>query len=66
VWHGERLFEAANEPKESYWVEGAGHNDVSAVAGERYWEVVKEFTGVVRAQRGEKKYIDLSNEEAGI
>ena len=55
VWHGERLFEAANEPKESYWVEGAGHNDVSEVAGERYWEVVKEFTGVVREHKGREK-----------
>ncbi len=53
VWHGERLFEAANEPKESFWVEGAGHNDVCEAAGERYWEVVKEFTGVVRAQLDE-------------
>ena len=48
IWHGERLFKAAKEPKESFWVEGAGHNDLSAVAGERYWEVLREFTGVVR------------------
>jgi fermentation-respiration switch protein FrsA (DUF1100 family) len=30
------LFQAAPEPKELYLVEGAGHNDVSLVAGPEY------------------------------
>lgn len=33
---GEALFELAGEPKDSYWVDGAGHNDVSMVAGAAY------------------------------
>lgn len=33
---GERLFAAAGEPKELFVVRGAGHNDVSIVAGEAY------------------------------
>ena len=36
VEEGKALFEMANEPKELYLVEGAGHNDVSLVAGDRY------------------------------
>jgi fermentation-respiration switch protein FrsA (DUF1100 family) len=39
-WHGEKLFAAAREPKTNCWVEGASHNDLEWVAGERYWQAV--------------------------
>lgn len=42
-WHGEKLFAAANQPKQSYWVEGAGHNDLMDVAGSGYGEAMKRF-----------------------
>lgn len=45
--HGRRLFDAAPEPKQLLWVEGAGHNDLLAVAGEEYWRALREFTGRV-------------------
>src|SRR5207302_3852222 len=32
-WHGEKLFQAANEPKLFYGVQGSGHNDLFEVAG---------------------------------
>ncbi|MCT7964123.1 alpha/beta hydrolase [Laspinema sp. D1] len=35
-WHGEALFAAAPEPKQALWVEGAGHNDLLWVAGDRH------------------------------
>ncbi|MDD5064004.1 MAG: alpha/beta hydrolase [Phycisphaerae bacterium] len=50
-WHGERLFETANEPKLKFWVDGAGHNDLFWVAGDSYWDVIGEFTGIIRANR---------------
>lgn len=50
-WHGEKLFEAANEPKLRFWVDEAGHNDLFWVAGTRYWDAIKEFTGVVQKNR---------------
>lgn len=50
-WHGEKLFKEANEPKLKFWVEGAGHNDLFRVAGERYWEKIAEFAELVRANR---------------
>jgi abhydrolase domain-containing protein 17 len=41
--HGRRLYRAASEPK-SYWeVEGAGHNNLSYVAGREYWERLAAF-----------------------
>lgn len=43
VWHGKKLFVAANEPKQALWVEGAGHNNVVAVAGEKYWQAITQF-----------------------
>lgn len=46
-WHGEKLFAAANEPKRSLWVEGAGHNDVMEVAGDRYSQALREFVELV-------------------
>ena len=40
---GLALFEAANQPKELFVVEGAGHNDVSIVAGARYGDRIREW-----------------------
>lgn len=42
--HGERMFAALPEQlRRSWWVEGAGHNDLSWVAGARYWERLAGF-----------------------
>jgi len=40
---GQKLFEAAKDPKSFYSVKDAGHNDVFVVGGERYFEVFAEF-----------------------
>jgi fermentation-respiration switch protein FrsA (DUF1100 family) len=45
--HGKRLFAAAPEPKRSFWVEGAGHNDLFWVAGEQYGEALQDFAQLV-------------------
>ncbi len=44
VWHGKKLFAKANEPKSALWVEGAGHNDIAEVAGEKYFNSILEFS----------------------
>jgi fermentation-respiration switch protein FrsA (DUF1100 family) len=41
--HGEKLFEAAKEPKVSFWVETAGHNNLFNAAGEAYLETIRDF-----------------------
>jgi abhydrolase domain-containing protein 17 len=43
VSHGRRLYEAAGQPKQVLWVEGAHHNDVPFVAGARYWSTLAAF-----------------------
>jgi fermentation-respiration switch protein FrsA (DUF1100 family) len=51
VAHGEALWAAAPGEKRSLWVPGAGHNDLAEVAGERYWESLREFAGVCAQAR---------------
>ncbi|MBS0662464.1 MAG: alpha/beta hydrolase [Verrucomicrobia bacterium] len=41
--HGEAIFAAARTPKRSWWVDGAGHNDLEQVAGDRYWHEISAF-----------------------
>lgn len=40
---GKELFDAANEPKQFWAVEGAGHNDLAETAGPAYAARLKEF-----------------------
>lgn len=40
---GRRLFEAAREPKRLEIIEGAGHNDLSAVGGGKYFDSLADF-----------------------
>jgi len=47
VSHGRRLYEAATNPKQALWVEGAHHNDLPLVAGQRYWDALAEFARAV-------------------
>ena len=49
--HGEELFAAVSSPKLSFWVEKASHNDLSFVAGEKYWEMLKKFADLVEKNR---------------
>lgn len=44
-WHGQELYKAANEPKQFYRVEKAGHlkDSVLAITGEEYWTTIKKF-----------------------
>jgi abhydrolase domain-containing protein 17 len=44
-WHGEKLFETANEPKFSYWIDEAGHSDISVVGDKNYFATIKTFSG---------------------
>jgi fermentation-respiration switch protein FrsA (DUF1100 family) len=44
--HAHRLYAAATEPKRLFVVEGAGHNDVNTVGGQRYLALLREFSGL--------------------
>lgn len=43
IGHSERLLEIAGPRAGSWWVEGAGHNDLSDVAGPAYFEELRRF-----------------------
>jgi fermentation-respiration switch protein FrsA (DUF1100 family) len=47
VSHGRRLYDAANDPKQSLWVDGAHHNDLPLVAGPRYWTALATFARLI-------------------
>jgi abhydrolase domain-containing protein 17 len=51
-WHAQRLFDAAPEPKRLHWVEGAGHNDLVAVAGATYLPTLRSFGREVERRAG--------------
>jgi hypothetical protein len=42
-WHGENLFQNANEPKTFLPIDGAGHNDIMLLAGKKYEAALREF-----------------------
>ena len=48
IAHGKELFAAANEPKRALWVEGANHNDVEFVAGDRYTTSLRAFADFIQ------------------
>lgn len=45
VSNGRALYAAARTPRQSLWVDGAGHNDLADVAGARYWAALRRFAG---------------------
>ncbi len=51
--HGARLFALAPEPKQIFWVEGAGHNDLVYVAGENYGAALLRFAAMIEARGGD-------------
>ncbi len=42
--HGEKLLAAARAPARSLWVRGAGHNNLIEVAGDAYWDALRDFS----------------------
>lgn len=50
IWHGQKLFETANEPKTFFAVENAGHNDVNEIADKKYVENIQKFSTTLFSQ----------------
>ena len=46
--HGRALFRAAPEPRQSLWIDGAGHNDFTLVAGERQGDALRTFAALLQ------------------
>ncbi len=47
-WHGQALFEKANNPKMNLWVTEASHNDLFWMAGEDYWITIEKFINMIK------------------
>jgi len=47
LWHAEKNWQVTNAPKQRYWVDDAGHNDVMLVAGTKYFDVLSDFVKLV-------------------
>ncbi len=43
IEHSKKLLEIAGPRAQTWWVEGAGHNDLAEVAGSAYFEAFREF-----------------------
>lgn len=43
IWHSEKLFVEANQPKFSYWIDEAGHNNVYQIGGKSYLQRIRDF-----------------------
>ncbi|HMF92009.1 MAG TPA: alpha/beta hydrolase [Candidatus Angelobacter sp.] len=43
IWHGRKLFDAANQPKQFVVVPDADHNDLNFVAGASYFQTLQAF-----------------------
>lgn len=59
IHEGKKLYEAAPEPKRLYIVEGAGHNDVAAVAGLAYGRTIKEWLASFYGERFRQSKVNL-------
>lgn len=41
--HGKQMFARAHAPKYKLWIPGCDHANIPQIAGEQYWETLKEF-----------------------
>lgn len=46
-WHGQKLFDQANKPKQKFWAESAGHNNLMHVSGKAYQQALHEFIRII-------------------
>lgn len=51
IKHSQTLYQVASEPKMSLWVEAAGHNDFTEVAGKRLQQTLISFQQLIDTHR---------------
>lgn len=55
IEHGRNLYEAASTPKISLWVQAAGHNDLSEIAGTSYDRALMSFQQLIDTHLSSKQ-----------
>ena len=48
LWHGKKLYEAANDPKMHHWIDDAGHNNFLEIGWDEYWKTIHVFKDLVK------------------
>lgn len=48
AWHGQKVFDLANEPKQFFWAQNADHNDMEMAAG--YTEALQSFSAALQSK----------------
>lgn len=51
IQQGKALYGMAKEPKRALWIEGAGHDDLHIVGGERYLAALRDFAASLTPAR---------------
>lgn len=54
-WHGQKLFQLANDPKQFVAVQGADHNDISPDITRVYNQALASFAGTLDAHAGRER-----------
>lgn len=54
------LYQAANSPKMSLWIENAGHNDFREIAGEKLPKKLTNFCALIEKQEKKRKQAQVS------
>jgi hypothetical protein len=54
-WHGEKLYAIAPLPKRFLWVEGADHENLVEVAGDRYFQAIQAFAETISYSKSHDK-----------
>lgn len=50
-WHGQKLFDLAQSPKQHYWIEDANHNDILQITADDYWGRLSDFINFAEKQK---------------
>jgi len=50
-WHGEKLFQKANEPKMNCWLDDTTHDYMSANAEMKYWSAISSFAKLISLEQ---------------
>ena len=44
-WHGQKMFDLANQPKRAFWAQNADHNEMDMAKG--YDEAIQSFAAIL-------------------
>ncbi len=50
-WHGQKIFEKANDPKLFLWVDDADHINLASAAGKKYDNIINEFVSLLNSSK---------------